>query len=137
MKRISASLPVTTGNHWGRGCEQCAYGIVDAPTLTGACEVYLERLVQMIDGALNFCSCRAGSRYRAFLLNRFQFLKEEARRDHRMTAFVALNSHPDIESARRAMDSSYGMMKMPSIHWEESEVLAPPADEAEPEGVTP
>lgn len=129
MKRISEHLPVTTGSHWGRGCKECKCGLVGAPELTGACEVYLERLVQAIDGDLEFCACQAGTRYRAFLANRFLFLKGEAKRDRRMAQFVAQNSHPDIESARRAMDGSYGMLKMPTIRWAGEEPLAPPADE--------
>lgn len=136
MKKISESLPVTTGNHWGRGCKECKYGLVSAPELTGACEVYLERLVQAIDKQLTFCACQAGTRYHVFLLNRFQFLKEEARKDGRMSHFSKMNSHPDIESARRAMDSSYGMLKMPTIRWTGEEPLAPPADEVEEEAVT-
>lgn len=131
MKRISEHLPVNTGNHWGRGCKECKYGLVNAPELTGACEVYLERLVQAIDGDLQFCTCQAGTRYRVFLANRFLFLKAEAKRDSRMASFVALNSHPDIESARRAMGSSYGMAKMPTIRWTGEEPLAPPVDEVE------
>lgn len=136
MKRLSEHLPVNTGNHWGRGCESCKFGLASAPELTGACETYLERLVQAIDGDLTFCTCQAGTRYRAYLLNRFQFLKEETRKDGRMAAFVAMNSHPDIETARRAMNSSYGMLKMPTIRWVDSEEpLAPPADEVELEAV--
>lgn len=127
MKRLSETLPVTTGNHWGRGCANCKYGMVAAPELTGACEVYLERLVQAIDGDLTFCTCQAGTRYRVFLLNRFQFLKEEARKDGRMAAFIELKSHPDIESARHSMQGSYGMAKMPTIRWH---------DEVAQEGVT-
>jgi hypothetical protein len=130
MKRVSEHLPVTTGNHWGRGCANCKYGMVGAPELSGACEVYLERLVQAIDGELTFCTCQAGTRYRAFLGNRFQFLKREVKADGRMAQFVANNSHPDIEAARKAMDSSYGMAKLPNIHWVDSEPT--PAEEVVP-----
>lgn len=131
MPNLAAYLPQESINHWARGCDKCKNGIAQAPELTGACELYLERLVQAVDGDITFCDCQAGTRYRVFLLNRFQFLKEEARKDHRMTSFVEKKSHPDIDGARHAMHASYGMVKSPPIRWVGDEPLAPPVDEME------
>lgn len=117
MRRISESLPVTTGNHWARGCPKCANGIVSAPPLTRACELYLERLVQAIDKQLVFCDCQAGTRYRAFLRNRSQILIEEARRDPRMVAQAGRASHPDIEVAREHIAGSYEFAPAPTMHF--------------------
>lgn len=131
MQVLGVYLPVDSTQRWASGCEKCKIGIVCAPELTGACELYLERLVQAIDGDITFCDCQAGARYRVYLLNRFQFLKEEARKDGRMTVFVENKSHPDIEAARRAMNSSYEMLKPPPIRWVDKDIVPPPADEME------
>lgn len=126
---MNVALGIPQEQDWARGCDKCKFGIASAPELTGACELYLERLVQAIDGDITFCDCKAGVRFRVFLLNRFQFLKEEARKDSRMASFVEKKSHPDIEIARRAMASSYGMVKVPPIRWvDRSEPVAPPVE---------
>lgn len=109
------------GPDWARGCKECKYGIVLAPEITGACELYLERLVQALDKQITFCECQAGTRYRDYLLSRRQFLLAEARNDYRMSAFAAKSTHPDIESARYAILESYGAAKAPSIRYVESE----------------
>lgn len=70
-------------------------------------------------------------RYRSFLLNRFQVLKEEAKRDTRMADFARCNTHPDIESARRAMQSSYEYVKAPTIRWVGDDIPVPPEAQAE------
>jgi hypothetical protein len=106
-------------NPWAAGCPQCTYGIVSAPELTRACELYLERLVQAIDGDITFCTCQAGQVYRVYLLNRRQALIEEARRLPLMADFVKHKSHPDIEQARWAMAQEAGKMhRVPTIHYE-------------------
>ena len=89
---------------WARGCDACTCGIVLAPELTGAAPLYLERLVQAIDGDITFCTCEAGKAYRVSLLNRRQKLIEEARQDSRM-----------VESARLAM-SVVLATRTPTIH---------------------
>lgn len=126
MKRIEP-LPKSNENEWAAGCPQCSYGLVSPPERSGACELYLERLVQAIDGDLHFCDCRAGTRYRANLLNRFEFLKREAKKDARMASFAERGSHPDIEAARRAMQSGYTYVKAPPIRFVE---LSTPAEAA-------
>ncbi len=91
------------GPEWANGCAECNHGIVSAPELTGATTFYLERIVQAVDGDIVFCTCKAGTCYRASLLNRFQKLVEEARKDVRMRESAQQRTHPDIENARIAM----------------------------------
>lgn len=115
---------MTTDNSWANGCSKCAYGIVEAPELTGACELYLERLAQAINGDIIFCECVAGKNYRAFLLNRHKFLLSEARSKPNLAWFAERKTHPDIESALRVMSESY--VKAPPIRWDGAESIAPP-----------
>lgn len=117
MKKLTVKYPASNENNWAHGCPKCRYGIANATELTGACELYLERLVQALNGDITFCACRAGARYRVYLLNRHRILIEEARRDPRMTAHALRNSHPDIEQAERAIAHSYNMLKVPTIRW--------------------
>jgi hypothetical protein len=104
---------------WACGCEHCHYGLVDAPPLTGAANLYLERVVQAIDKMLTFCTCQAGQRYRASLLNRRQAMIEEARRDPRLSKFAARLSHPDIENTRYEMHKAMELAAdIPTFHFE-------------------
>lgn len=119
MRNVKVSFPKSNENDWARGCDKCKFGIVSAPELTGAASLYLERMVQAIDGDLHFCDCRAGTRYRASLLNRRQMLIEEARRDPRMVEYAKDRTHPDIEATRLAMMEGYGKMhRVPTMHFE-------------------
>lgn len=106
-----------TEMQWAQGCKECTFGIVSAQELTGAASLYLERMVQMIDGDIQFCLCKAGTRYRSALMNRRQALIEEARADVRMDE---QDSHPDIEKTRQAMTLHYGKMysEAPTIHFD-------------------
>lgn len=122
-KPITDSVPA-----WASGCEKCTCGIVAAPELTGAAPLYLERLVQAIDGDIHFCTCQAGKAYRASLLNRHQKLVEEARHDTRMQEAASRKSHPDIEGARVAMHATVGQGgHAPTIHYEAAETKPAPA----------
>ena len=118
MKRAIPKLPPLPSDYWPRGCTNCKYGIVAAPELTGAVSLYLERMVQMIDGDVTFCTCQAGTRYRSALLNRRQALIEEAKRHQDMTEAARKGTHPEIEGARRAMLESFGMTRVPTVHYD-------------------
>lgn len=87
------------GPTWARGCPSCTCGIVAAPELTGAASLYLERLVQAIDGDITFCTCQAGKSYRVSLLNRRQEIIEQTRRDAKTTAIVGTSNPIDIARA--------------------------------------
>lgn len=110
LKEIASNGPAHA-----RGCPSCNCGIVLAPELTGAAPLYLERLVQAIDGDITFCTCQAGKAYRVSLLNRRQKLIEEARQDTRMVESAREKTHPDIENARLAM-SVVLAARTPTIH---------------------
>ncbi len=111
-------------NAWAKGCKQCTFGLVAAPELTGACEFYLERLVQALNGDITFCECRAGRCYRVNLLNKHRKFIEEARKDPRMTEQAKRGSHPDLEAAQAIILESFGKMhpdhdRVPTIRFVE------------------
>lgn len=134
MKKFTASFPASNENNWAHGCTRCKYGISAAPDLTGACELYLERLVQHLHGDIAYCDCRAGSRYEVYLRNRRQMLLEEARRSPNMQAHARRLTHPDIETAEYAISNSYGMLKAPTIRWVDA---AQPTPAPAPEPTAP
>jgi hypothetical protein len=113
---------------WAQGCDKCECGIAFAPDLTGAAPLYMERIIQHLDGSIAYCDCRAGKAYRASLGNRYRKLIEEARKDRRMTDYALRTSHPDIEAARRAIHAVYEAAPPPTIHAH---------DVTNPEPVTP
>lgn len=116
MNKLSAYLPSTSLAHWSSGCEHCTYGVVSAPELTGACELYLERLVQALAKEIVFCECQAGTRYRVHLLNHHQKLKEQAKRHPLMADYARRGTHLDIEVAKAAMEKSYVYAAAPTVH---------------------
>ncbi len=125
LKEIS-----TNGPSWARGCDKCKCGIASAPELTGACELYLERLVQVIDGDIQFCTCTAGTRYRVFLQNRWLFLMDEVKKTPNLSNFIGRKTHPDIEQSRIAMQVNQGA-KAPPIRFVDA------SEPSEKELVTP
>lgn len=128
MKRVKVQYPASNENDWARGCAKCKHGIVSAPELTRACELYMERLIQALDKQIIFCECDAGTRYRAYLLNRRQVLLEEARRSPFMQQHAARLTHPEIDAARNAILHSYEMAKPPTVRYVEPAPVAPPAE---------
>lgn len=94
------------GPEWACGCDQCRFGIINAPPLTRLCGLGLERVVQMELDLVEFCECQAGKLYRISLLNLKQKYVEEAKRDDRMSWCVERQSHPEIESMKRVLLSS-------------------------------
>lgn len=118
MNRVGAYLPKESHKHWAAGCEKCQHGIVSAPPLTGACELYLERLAQALAKEIVFCECRAGKQYYAFLLHRHAFLLREAKHHPLMAAYAQRGTHLDIEVAKQAVENSYAMAGVPTIRYE-------------------
>lgn len=104
------------GPEWAAGCGKCNLGIVSAPPLTRACDLWLERLCQAIAGDVHFCDCEAGIRFRVSLLNRRQALIEEARKDGRMQEQARRLTHPDIEIAQWRIARHYESAPAPTIH---------------------
>ncbi len=106
-KRIEDIVPA-----WARGCDDCANGIVLAPELTGAVPLYMERLVQAIDGDVTFCTCRAGVAYRSSLLNRRQEILERARREAKGSM---ISTGTEIDTARVAIHAAQAR-NTPTVH---------------------
>jgi hypothetical protein len=119
---ISTKVIADNGPSWAAGCANCTCGIV-TPELSGACSLYLERMVQAIEskGAI-FCTCRAGVAARSNLLNRRQRLIEEARkmplaREH------GYDSSPEIEIAKQKIAAARAA-NVPTMHYEGERVPA-------------
>lgn len=108
LKEIASNGPA-----YARGCPSCNCGIVLAPELTGAAPLYLERLVQAIDGDITFCTCQAGKSYRVSLLNRRQQVIEQAKQDAAGASAIAVGSQ--IDSARYAMRAAQAK-SVPTVH---------------------
>lgn len=145
--KITQFLPKGSDNEWAGGCDnfdalpaeggettsegkranikKCKYGIVSSPTMTGACNLYLERLVQFNAKQIVFCACQAGIRYRVHLQNVRQKLIEEARSDPRMQESARRLTHPEIEMAEWQITASYLMMPAPAMHYEKPRHAAP------------
>lgn len=134
MNRVTQFIPKGSDNEWAGGCDKCKYGIVSSPTMTGACNLYLERLVQFIARQIDFCTCQAGIRYRVHLQNVRQKLIEEARGDPRMVESAKRLSHPEIEMAEWQITASYLMMPAPTMRYEKTRPVATaePAQENRP-----
>ena len=114
---------IDLGPEWAHGCDKCTCGVVKAPPLTGEVSLYMERLIQAIDKEIEYCTCKAGVRYRSNLQNRYRILIEEAKRlaatDLRMADAALRKSHPDIDIARWHIERSYNMTaNVPTIHYE-------------------
>jgi hypothetical protein len=117
MKQVEITTPAAP--HWAYGCEHCKYGIKSAPALTGACEIYLERLVQAIERTLVFCECTAGQKYRSYLLHTRARLIREAQHAKNMGDYGKRNTHPEIEWAQARMLGGFEMAtSVPTIHFE-------------------
>lgn len=117
MKKVAEYVSGPFGNDWARGCPKCKFGIVSAPEFTGACERYLERLVQAVDGDITFCDCQAGTRYRVYLANRFLLLMDEVKKKGNLAKWIGRKTHPDIETAREAMHRGYSYAKPPTMRF--------------------
>jgi hypothetical protein len=112
LKELCANGP--TG---ASGCPLCKFGIIAAPELVGAAvPLYLQRLVQAIDGDITFCGCQAGKLYRISLLNRRQEIIERARQDMRISAKLTVDS--PIEIARSLIRIEQAR-RTPTIHVQE------------------
>jgi hypothetical protein len=113
---------------WAKGCGKCKCGIVQAPPLTGAAPLNMERLIQVMDGDITFCDCQAGSRYYNYLRNRYRILIEEAKKlaptDLRMADAAMRKTHPEIEIARHHIEQSYMDTEPPTIRFEGEPVTA-------------
>jgi hypothetical protein len=85
---------------WANGCEDCTYGIKQAPLPTRVVETYLERLVQFREKSILFCTCKAGVvRQQQMMRELNRLLKETATRP--LFAAIPRDTHLDLENAAR------------------------------------
>jgi hypothetical protein len=122
LKEIAENGPT-----WAKGCTSCQFGIVAAPDLTHAAPLYMERLVQAIDGDITFCACQAGQRYRVSLLNRNRAITSQDKVDERiithkiagseqtLTPENTLRIDSPLSIARQAINAARAL-NVPTIH---------------------
>jgi hypothetical protein len=74
---VRVTLP-TQGQdiHWARGCDRCRHGLTVTPEHRTYAPLFVERAIQASLGLVQFCDCRAGKAYRAFLRNTFRDLRD-------------------------------------------------------------
>jgi hypothetical protein len=136
MKQRVESKDITevmrnAGVDWSAGCGKCRCGYLSAPELTRAADLWVERLVQHIDGEITYCDCRAGQAAQKHCGNRWEALLREARTDANMSAYSEKYSHPEIEIARDAIHKARRLALVPKPEPEE-EFPSPPPMRFEP-----
>lgn len=89
LKEFQASGP-----EWSRGCESCRFGLAVAPEIIPALGLGEQRAVQMDEGMIEFCDCRAGFMYRQYLRKVLAALSMESRRS--VLAHVTATRVPTI-----------------------------------------
>jgi hypothetical protein len=76
--------------------DNCKHGILAAPELTGATPLYLERILQALDGDIRFCTCKNGEEQRIGLLNRHRAIVEQDKRDARILTHKTAGSEQTL-----------------------------------------
>lgn len=97
------------GPEWASGCGQCRYGIVNYEEPRGGDSLYMERLVQAVDGALQFCECQAGN-----------MLRQNLRRQYTVVQAITVTLSGMEQSAGEMMlDQArrHVSERVPNIHW--------------------
>lgn len=69
--------------HWAQGCESCTYGMVVAPETIGTLTLADQRAVQMDEGMIEFCNCKAGFMYRQYLRKILATMHIDTRKSYR------------------------------------------------------
>jgi hypothetical protein len=62
---------------WARGCEHCRFGLTVTPRHRTGEPLYVERAIQAALGLIQFCECRAGHAYRAFLRTKYREIRDD------------------------------------------------------------
>jgi hypothetical protein len=90
------------GPAWAEGCENgCKYGLVVAPDILPMLMLNEQRAVQMDEGLIEFCTCKAGHMYRQYLRKVLKEMKVETRRNiyAHVTAARVPTIHYEAEAA--------------------------------------
>lgn len=93
-KTIEEMIPA-----WAKGCNQCVGGILDAKPLPNWTYTVEERVEQMKNGEIHFCTCKAGEMYEKHLVN--VYFKMNAMYDQ-MAKSANGTAHHEKERDKRA-----------------------------------
>lgn len=94
---MDSSSITTSGPEWAKGCEACINGLVVAPEIVPELNLAEGRAIQMDEGMIEFCNCRAGHMYRQYLRKVLGGLSLESRLNYRQ--FVLAARVPTIHAA--------------------------------------
>lgn len=72
-----------TGPEWAHGCESCTYGLVVASEIIGTLTLSDQRAVQMDEGMIEFCECKAAFMYRQYLRKILAAMHIDTRKSYR------------------------------------------------------
>lgn len=96
---MDSSSITASGPEWARGCEACEYGLVVAPEFVPMLNVSEGRAIQMDEGMIEFCNCRAGHMYRQYLRRVLTSINMESRRNYRHFVLAARVPTMHMETA--------------------------------------
>lgn len=91
---LLSEFQVDGAPHWATGCESCQFGVVAAPEIVRVLNVSEGRAIQMDEGLIEFCECRAAHMYRQYLRRVLGGMSMETRRN--MREFVLAANIPTI-----------------------------------------
>jgi hypothetical protein len=123
-----------------KGCDKCKFGIVSAPELTNTAPFVIERVLQMLDEEIVFCTCEAGQHQKVYLLNENQKMIEQDRKNALIiTTKIAGSDEPITPQNKLKIDSPIGIARnainaaranyVPRIHYDGTAVRGPKDDE--------
>lgn len=79
-----------SGPDWAKGCEGCQFGLAVAPEIVTMLQLHEQRAVQMDEGLIEFCDCRAGFMYRQYLRKVFNAMSMETKKNVRHFVLAAI-----------------------------------------------
>lgn len=83
---------------WAKGCDKCRGGIVNARRLPSVTHIVEERIRQMENSELHFCSCKAGQMYERYLVKASAKLAEMYDQMAKSVNAMSPDEKEDIES---------------------------------------
>jgi hypothetical protein len=75
---------------WCKGCDDCEYGLVHAPTIVGVLTLAEQRAVAAAEDLIVFCTCRAGHMNRQYLRRVYNGLLPVQKQNYRAVLLAAL-----------------------------------------------
>lgn len=108
---------------WAMGCDKCKHGII-GPAAPKSAELWIGRVAQAKQGAIEFCDCRAGHMMRQYLRRKSKQMKigKPEDIDYTHDGRVKLSIH--LEPGDEYVPATYwgtildDVVPTPTVHWE-------------------